>query len=190
MSTPAITVRPSTAADIGQISAIYGWNVLNVTGTFEFDPPSEAEMIRRRDDVLGNGLPWLVAEAQGKVVGYAYANQFRPRPAYRFCVEDSIYLSPEAIGKGIGRQLLGELIVRCEAAGIRQMVAVIGDSENLGSIALHRALGFQPAGILKSSGRKFDRWLDTVLMQRALGRGDLDTPDERTLPTHPLSPRS
>lgn len=183
MSASAVIVRPSTAADVPQIAAIYGWNVLNGTGTFELSPPTQREVARRRDDVLANSLPWLVAEdgGDGRLLGYAYANQFRPRPAYRFCVEDSIYVLPQSAGQGIGKRLLMELVTQCESLGIRQMVAVIGDSDNRGSIALHRSLGFEPAGLLRSSGRKFDRWLDTVLMQRRLGSGDTDAPEERQL---------
>ncbi|MGZ5239907.1 MAG: N-acetyltransferase family protein, partial [Caldimonas sp.] len=117
-------------------------------------------------------LPWLVLESAGRVVGYAYANQFRPRPAYRFCVEDSVYLAPEAVGHGFGRLLLAELLARCEAAGARQVLAVIGDSANAGSIGVHRALGFAPTGTIRSAGWKFDRWLDVVIMQKSLGTGD------------------
>jgi phosphinothricin acetyltransferase len=155
--------------------------VLNGTGTFELDPPDAAEMARRREDVVGKGLPWLVAETPGpagaQVLGYAYANHFRPRPAYRFCVEDSIYVHHEAAGRGLGRLLLAELIARCEAAGARQMLAVIGDSENVGSIGLHQALGFEPAGILRAAGWKHGRWLDVPLMQRALGPGEESAPE-------------
>ena len=150
---------------------IYALAVTQGTGTFELDAPDLAEMARRRDDVLAKGLPWLVAEQDGRVLGYAYANHFRPRPAYRFCVEDSIYLRPDAQGRGIGRVLLAELMARCEAAGARQMLAVIGDSANLGSIGVHRALGFEPLRDCCSAvGWKFGRWLDVVLMQRAAGR--------------------
>ena len=171
MPHPALTIRPSTPADLGAITAIYAEAVLNGTGTFELDPPDTAEMTRRRHDVLSNGLPWLVAERDGQVLGYAYANTFRPRKAYRFCLEDSIYLHPDARGQGLGRLLLTELIGRCEAAGARQMLAVIGDAANAGSIGVHAALGFEHTGVLKASGWKFGRWLDVVLMQRALGAG-------------------
>ena len=171
-----LLIRPSTDADLAAITAIYAHNVLHGTGTFELDPPSQAEMLGRRADVLGKGLPWLVAERGGQVLGYAYANHFRPRPAYRYCLEDSIYLHPEARGQGLGSLLLAELIARCEAAGARQMLAVIGDSQNLGSVGVHRRLGFEHTGLLKSSGWKFGRWLDVVLMQRALGVGDSQTP--------------
>ncbi|MBI5260034.1 MAG: N-acetyltransferase [Burkholderiales bacterium] len=173
---PALLIRPSTTADLPAITAIYAHNVLTGTGTFELEAPDEAEMARRRDDVVGKGLPWLVALAQGRVLGYAYANHFRPRRAYRFCLEDSIYLDQDARGQGVGRLLLTELISRCEVLGARQMLAVIGDSANAGSIGLHAALGFVHTGVLKSSGWKFDRWLDVVLMQRSLGVGDNTAP--------------
>ena len=174
MSSPALLIRPSTAADLPAITAIYGWNVLNGTGTFELDAPDEAEMARRRDDVLSKGLPWLVVERDGVVLGYAYANHFRPRQAYRFCLEDSVYLAAEAKGQGLGRLLLAELMARCEAAGARQMLAVIGDSANLGSIGVHRTLGFEHVGVMKAAGWKFDHWLDVVIMQKALGLGRHD----------------
>jgi phosphinothricin acetyltransferase len=171
-------IRPSTAADVPAIAAVYGWNVLHGTGTFELDAPDEADMARRRDDVLSKGLPWLVAERGGEVLGYAYANHFRPRRAYRFCLEDSIYLAPSAQGQGVGKLLLAELMAQCEARGARQMVAVIGDSSNGGSIGVHRALGFEQTGLVKSAGWKFDRWLDVVMMQRSLGLGDSSAPAE------------
>jgi L-amino acid N-acyltransferase YncA len=167
-----VLIRPSTEADLPAITAIYGHAVVHGTGTFELTPPDETEMANRRRDVLGKGLPWLVAEQGGQVLGYAYANQFRPRPAYRFYLEDSIYLHADARGRGVGTLLLTELLARCEAAGARQIVAVIGDSANAGSIGVHRALGFEHTGVLKSAGWKFDRWLDVVLMQRSLGPGD------------------
>ena len=171
MPLPSLLIRPSTTDDLPAITAIYAQAVLHGTGTFELDPPDPPEMARRRDDVLSKGLPWLVAQAQGQVLGYAYANHFRPRRAYRFCLEDSIYLHPDARGQGVGRVLLAELLGRCEAAGARQMLAVIGDSANAGSIGVHAALGFAHTGVLKASGWKFDRWLDVVLMQRGLGAG-------------------
>jgi L-amino acid N-acyltransferase YncA len=169
-------IRPSTDADLQALAAIYAHHVQHGTGTFETEPPNLAEVTRRRADVLGKGLPWLVAEDGGTVLGYAYANHFRPRLAYRFCLEDSIYLSPGAAGRGIGRLLLAELIARCEALGARQMLAVIGDAANASSIGLHRSLGFEHTGVLKASGWKFGRWLDVVLMQRALGAGDRTPP--------------
>lgn len=176
MTLPALLIRPSTPADLPAITTIYAEAVQHGTGTFELDPPDAAEMARRRDDVLAKGLPWLVAERAGQVLGYAYANHFRPRPAYRFCLEDSIYLHPDARGQGVGKLLLTELLGRCEAAGARQMLAVIGDSANAGSIGVHTALGFTHTGVLKASGWKFGRWLDVVLMQRALGNGDQTPP--------------
>ena len=172
MSSPDLLIRPSTPADLPALTAIYAWNVLNGTGTFETEAPDLTEMTRRRDDVLSKGLPWLVVERAGTVLGYAYANHFRPRKAYRFCLEDSVYLAADAKGQGLGRLLLAELIARCEALGARQMLAVIGDSANLGSVGVHRTLGFEPIGVMKSAGWKFDRWLDVVLMQKALGTGD------------------
>ena len=172
MNRPALLIRPSTPSDLPAITAIYAHAVLHGTGTFELDPPDSAEMARRRDDVLDKGLPWLVAQAGDQVLGYAYANHFRPRKAYRFCLEDSIYLHADARGQGVGRLLLAELVGRCEAAGARQMLAVIGDAANAGSIGVHAALGFEHTGVLKAAGWKFDRWLDVVLMQRALGGGD------------------
>jgi L-amino acid N-acyltransferase YncA len=175
-SRAGLLIRPSRAEDIPAITAIYAWNVLNGTGTFELEAPDEPEIARRRDDVLVKGLPWLVAESAGLLLGYAYANHFRPRRAYRFCVEDSIYLADAARGRGVGRLLLAELLSRCEALGARQMLAVIGDSANAGSIGVHRALGFEHTGVLKAAGWKFDRWLDVVLMQRALGLGDASAP--------------
>lgn len=178
MHSEPTTLRPSTDADLPAITAIYADNVLNGTGTFELDVPDEAEMARRRADVLSKGLPFLVAESGGRVLGYAYANHFRPRRAYRFCLEDSIYLHADARGRGIGRLLLAELMARCEAAGARQMLAVIGDAANAASIGVHRALGFEHTGVLKASGWKFGRWLDVVLMQRALATGATTDPAE------------
>lgn len=177
---PPVLIRPSTAADLPAITAIYAWNVANGTGTFELDPPDEAEMARRRDDVLSKGLPWLVAERGGQVLGYAYANHFRPRSAYRFCLEDSVYLADEAKGQGLGRLLLAELLARCEAAGARQMLAVIGDSANAASLGVHRVLGFEHVGVMKAAGWKFDRWLDVVVMQKSLGQGSSAPVDGET----------
>jgi L-amino acid N-acyltransferase YncA len=176
MTALPLTIRPSEPHDVAAITAIYAWNVANGTGTFELEAPDAAETARRRDDVLAKGLPWLVAESGADVLGYAYANHFRPRPAYRFCLEDSIYLAPAAQGRGIGRGLLAELLTRCEARGARQMLAVIGDADNRASIGLHRALGFAPVGLLGASGWKFERWLDVVIMQRALGAGAATAP--------------
>lgn len=169
-------IRPSQDSDLAAIAAIYGHHVLHGTGTFEIDPPSEEDMRARRADVLGKGLPWLVAEDAGTVVGYAYCNWFKPRPAYRFSAEDSIYMAPGQQGRGLGRALLAELCARAQAAGVRKLIAVIGDSGNGGSIGVHRSVGFQDVGVLKSCGWKFDRWLDVVMMDKALGPGDSTPP--------------
>jgi phosphinothricin acetyltransferase len=177
MTAPALLIRPAAPPDLPAITAVYGWNVRHGTGTFELEEPDLAEMTRRHADVSGKGLPWLVAERAGTVLGYAYANHFRPRRAYRFCLEDSIYLAPEAQGQGVGRLLLAELMAVCEAGGTRQMLAVIGDSANAGSIGVHRALGFDQVGVLRSAGWKFDRWLDVIVMQKSLGQGDATAPD-------------
>lgn len=166
-------IRNSTESDIAAIQAIYSHWVLNGTASFELEPPSIDEMLRRRSDVLAKGLPYLVAEQAQAVVGYAYANWFRPRPAYRFCVENSIYVSPAVQRGGVARLLMAELIARAEQAGARQMIAVIGDSSNAASIGLHSSMGFEPIGIIKATGWKFNGWLDTVLMQRTLGVGSL-----------------
>ena len=157
--------------------AIYADAVATGTGSFETEAPTESELARRRDDVLAKSLPWLVVQTPAGVMGYAYATPFRPRHAYRYSLEDSVYLHRDARGKGLGRLLLAELIVRCTALGARQMLAVIGDSANQGSVALHRSLGFRSAGQFDHVGRKFDRWLDIVLMQRALGPGATVPPD-------------
>ena len=172
-----LIIRPSTDADLPAITAIYAHHVLTGTGTFEVDPPSLEDMRGRRADVLTKGLPWLVASEGDKVIGYAYCNWFKPRPAYRFSAEDSIYLSPDAAGKGIGRTLLAELVAQVQRAGVRKLIAVIGDSANAGSIAVHASAGFQPVGVLKSCGWKFGTWLDVVLMDKALGEADLTAPD-------------
>jgi L-amino acid N-acyltransferase YncA len=172
-----LSLRPSTDADLPAITAIYAHHVLHGTGTFETTPPSESDMAGRRADVLAKGLPYLVAEQDGRVLGFAYCQWFKPRPAYRFSAEDSIYLHPDAAGRGIGRQLLTALAAQAEAAGIRKLIAVIGDSGNAGSIGVHRAVGFTPAGQFKSCGWKFGRWLDIVLMEKALGEGDRTPPE-------------
>jgi L-amino acid N-acyltransferase YncA len=172
-----VTIRPSIDADIAAITTIYAHHVLHGTGTFETEAPSPADMAARRADVLGKGLPYLVAEQQGQVVGFAYCQWFKPRPAYRFSAEDSIYLAADQSGRGIGRQLLGELADRAEQLGVRKLIAVIGDSANAGSIGVHRAVGFEHVGVLKSCGWKFGRWLDVVLMEKSLGTGDTCPPD-------------
>ncbi|CAN7519695.1 GNAT family N-acetyltransferase [Acidovorax sp. LjRoot129] len=171
------TIRPSTDADLPAITAIYRHHVLHGTGTFEIDPPSEADMATRRADVLAKGLPWVVAEKDGRVLGYAYANWFKPRPAYRFSAEDSIYVADDARGLGLGRKLLTELTAAAEAAGVRKLLAVIGDSANAGSIGVHRALGFTDVGVMRSVGWKFGAWRDIVLMEKSLGAGDTTSPE-------------
>jgi L-amino acid N-acyltransferase YncA len=171
-------IRPSRDEDLDAITRIYGHHVLHGTGTFETTPPTLAEMTARRADVLGKGLPWLVAEEDGQVLGFAYGNWFKPRPAYRFSVEDSIYMDPSAHRKGLGRALLAELLAALERAGTRKVMAVIGDSANAGSIGVHKALGFEPVGVVQSCGWKFGRWLDIVLMQKTLGAGDSTPPNE------------
>ena len=174
---PHHLIRPSTPEDVPAMAAIYADAVCTGTGSFETEAPSEAEFARRRDEVLGKGLPWLVLQSDSEVLGYAYATPFRPRQAYRYSLEDSVYLHRHARGKGLGRLLLAELLARCTALGARQMLAVIGDSANQGSVALHRSLGFEAAGQFNQVGRKFERWLDIVLMQRALGPGATVPPD-------------
>ena len=169
-------IRPSQPKDIPAITAIYAHHVLTGTGTFETDPPSESDMSNRRADVLSKGLPYLVAVDGEKVLGFAYCNWFKPRPAFRFSAEDSIYLASDALGKGLGRALLTELMLQAEKAGVRKLIAVIGDSANTGSIGVHRSVGFSNTGILKSCGWKFEKWLDVVLMDKALGLGGSTQP--------------
>ena len=173
-----LLIRDSQDTDLPHIARIYGHHVQHGTGTFETEPPSVQDMSTRRADVLGKGLPWLALEHEGTVQGFAYANWFRPRAAFRYAVEDSIYLAPEAAGKGWGRALLTELLARCERAGMRKAIAVIGDSANAGSIGLHKALGFEHTGTVTACGWKFGRWLDIVLMEKTLGAGDRSAPDE------------
>ena len=177
----SILVRPSSESDLDAITAIYAHAVVHGTASFELDPPDRAEMARRRAAILEGGYPYLVAERDGVILGYAYAGAYRTRPAYRSTVEDSIYVAPAAQGQGIGRALLSALIEECEARDFRLMVAVIGDEESHGSIGLHRSLGFEPVGILKGIGYKHGRWLSTVLMQRFLGRG-MSEPPTRPIP--------
>ncbi len=163
---------------MADIQSIYAHHVLHGLATFEEVPPSVAEMAERRATVLAAGLPYLAAEVDGRVVGYSYATAFRPRPAYRYTVEDSVYVRDGMAGRGIGVALLGELVRRCETGPWRQMVAVIGDSANAASISLHRRLGFRPAGTLAAVGFKLGRWVDTVQMQRPLGPGS-NAPPQR-----------
>lgn len=177
-----LIIREALASDIAAVTAIYRPAVLAGTATFEIDPPDETEMRARFHAITDAGHPYLVAEQAGAVLGYAYASSFRSRPAYRFTVEDSIYLAAPAQRRGVGRMLLYELVRRCEAQGFRQMVAVIGDSANTGSIALHSALGFAMCGTLPATGFKLGRWVDTVLMQRSLGDGAGTTPTPVPLP--------
>ena len=178
--TPApspILIRPGAAADAPVLAAVYAGHVLDGVATFETEPPGAGEMARRLADVTAGGWPWLVAECSGVVRGYAYAAPFRDRPAWRWCLEDSVYLAPDVCGLGLGRLLLAELLARCEERGARQMLAVIGDSGNAASIGLHRALGFAPVGLLRDCGWKHGRWIDVVLMQRPLGRASGAPPD-------------
>ncbi|WP_018183041.1 GNAT family N-acetyltransferase [Kaistia granuli] len=166
-----LRIRPATREDIAAITAIYQHAVRHGTASFELDPPPEAEMERRFEALVTGGHPYLVAARGDRVLGYAYAGPYRPRAAYRSTVEDSIYLAPEAQGQGIGGRLLSELIEAATTAGFRQMIGVIGDSGNAASIRLHEALGFHRVGVFEKVGWKHGRWLDCVLMQRALGAG-------------------
>jgi len=170
-------IRAAEDADNEALAAIYGHHVLHGLGTFEEIPPSAEEMGRRRAAVQAAGLPYLLAEDAGQILGFAYAGPFRLRAAYRYTVEDSVYIAPDAIGRGVGRAVLSAVLGACEAAGIRQVVAVIGDSGNAASIGLHRSLGFEPAGVGRSFGFKHDRWVDIVWMQKALNGGDTRAPD-------------
>ena len=171
-------IRPSTDADIPAITAIYGHHVLHGTGTFETTPPTEQDMAARRADVLSKGLPYLVAEDAGDVLGFAYCNWFKPRPAYRYSAEDSIYLAPSTLGRGLGKLLLVELMAQAERCGVRKLIAVIGDSANLGSVGVHKACGFQHVGLLADCGWKFNRWLDVVMMDRTIGSGSTQAPSD------------
>jgi len=174
-----IVVRDATEADMATVQAIYAHHVSHGLATFEITPPSTPEMLSRRATVLRLGLPYLIAEIDNRIVGYAYASSYRSRPAYQHTIEDSIYIADGFGGQGIGTALLGALIARCETGPWRQMLAVIGNSGNSGSIALHRRLGFQTMGTMKSVGFKLGQWVDTVMMQRALGAGDTALPDTR-----------
>lgn len=169
-------LRDATSHDVAAIQAIYAHHVRNGLSSFETEPPHYNEMRQRFSSVVEAGFPYLVAVESDEVLGYAYANYFRTRPAYRHTVEDSIYLRNDAIGKGLGTFLLNALIERCAAAGLRQMLAVIGDSDNGPSIGVHRCCGFEHVGTMRSIGRKFDRWVDVVVMQRALGDGAATAP--------------
>ncbi|WP_027995671.1 GNAT family N-acetyltransferase [Simplicispira psychrophila] len=170
-------IRTSQQGDLPAITHIYAHHVQQGTGSFEIDAPSCADMAARRAEVLARGLPWLVAEQDGQVLGFAYANWFKPRPAFRFSAEDSVYVAASACGQGMGRALLAQLLVQAEQAEVRKMLAVIGDSANASSIALHRALGFGEIGVLRSVGWKFGAWRDIVLMEKSLGAGDHTSPE-------------
>jgi phosphinothricin acetyltransferase len=173
-----LSIRPATPADIPAITRLYADEVVAGTATFELEPPSEAEMASRMHGVLGAGFPYLAAELDGAFAGYAYAGAYRVRPAYRFTVENSVYVAPGFQRRGAGRALLDALIAACAERGYRQMMAVIGDSPNQGaSVALHAAAGFTVAGRLENVGFKHGRWLDTLLMQRSLGAGPDLPPD-------------
>lgn len=169
-------IRPATLDDSAAIAAIYDAAVRTGTASFELEPPGTEEMSRRMEAILAGGYPFLALEEEGRLLGFAYATAFRPRIAYRNTVENSIYVDETAQGRGIGRALLEALITACEERDFRQMVAVIGDSGNAGSIALHRGCGFAPIGILPATGFKLGRWIDTVLMQRSLGPGATELP--------------
>lgn len=174
--TIVVIVRDAQPADMAAVQAIYATHVLHGLATFEEIPPDLAEMNARREAVLAAGLPYLVAQVEDRVVGYSYATAYRARAAFRYTLEDSVYVADGLVGRGVGHALLQELLARCASGGWRQMLAVIGDSDNSRSIALHRRFGFEHAGTQCSVGFKFGRWVDTVQMQRALGEGD------RTLP--------
>ena len=170
-------IRDATEADVPEIHSIYAYHVLTGTGTFEEEPPPVEEIMLRYRRIVDHGWRWLVAADDTGVLGYGYYSQFRERSAYRYCVEDSIYVRENVRGQGVGKALVRALIDICTEAGIRQMIAVIGDSENVGSIGVHASLGFQKVGTLHATGIKFGRWLDSVYMQRALGAGDTALPD-------------
>jgi phosphinothricin acetyltransferase len=177
VATASALVRDASETDMDAVQAIYAHHVRFGSASFEEVPPDAAEMHARRAGVLALGLPYLVAEAGGRLVGYCYASRYRPRPAYRYAIEDSVYVADGFGGQGIGSALLGALIARCEAGPWRQMLAVIGDRANLGSIGLHRRFGFRAVGTFASIGYKHGRWLDSVLMQRAIGEGDATQPE-------------
>lgn len=188
---PSYPIRDAALSDIPAVTAIYRHAVLHGTASFELNPPDEAEMTQRMQAVLSPGYPYIVAETDdGTIAGYAYANAFRTRPAYRWTVENSVYIDPAMQGRGIGKALMVELLDRTEKAGFRQVIAVIGGSSHKASIRLHESLGFEMIGIFKGSGFKFGRWLDTVLMQKALNGGDMTLPDENAFPGTLYSPKS
>ncbi|MEQ1868135.1 MAG: N-acetyltransferase family protein [Micropepsaceae bacterium] len=172
----SVDVRDATAADVPSLQAIYAHHVLHGFGTFDEVPPDVAAMEAKWRGVAASGLAWLVAEEASEVVGFAYASIFRPRPGYRYSVEDSVYVRDDRRGRGIGAKLLDRLIERCELAGVRQVIAVIGDSQNASSISLHRKAGFEQSGGIKGVGFKLGRWVDIVIMQRSLNGGDTTLP--------------
>jgi L-amino acid N-acyltransferase YncA len=176
-----IAIRSASSTDLASIQDIYAHHVTHGSASFELTPPSLAEMQARFEAITGAGFPYLVAELEGAVVGYAYANAYRARPAYRFSVEDSIYVRTGIVGKGIGKALLSALIDQCTKKGFRLMVAVIGDSQNAASISLHARSGFRLAGVLPAVGFKHGRWVDSVMMTRPLGEGDRTPPNELRL---------
>lgn len=173
---PNPIIRPCDEHDVEAVTEIYRHHVLHSPATFEIEPPGCDEMARRRREIVGTGFPYLVATRGREIVGYAYAGPYRPRPAYRSTVENSVYIRPGCERQGVGRILLRALLSECESRGFRQVVAVIGDSANLASIGLHEQHGFRMVGTLQSVGFKFGRWLDSVLMQRDLGAGDREPP--------------
>lgn len=184
----SVVVRDATAADMAAVQAIYAFYVTRSAASFEEEPPTVEELLRRRAALLERGLPYLVAEEDGEVLGYCYAGPFRQRSAYRYTVENSIYVAPFVVRRGIGRVLLAALIERCAALGYRQMIAVIGDSANQGSIGLHRSLGFRQEGVLRGVGLKFGRWVDVVIMHRTLNGDDRPLPDGQAAPPLPPTP--
>ncbi|WP_244617132.1 GNAT family N-acetyltransferase [Pleomorphomonas diazotrophica] len=173
-----LTIRPARPADLPAIASIYQESVRTGTASWELEPPTEAEMLRRFEAIIGGGYPYLIAEMGGALAGYSYASAYRPRLAYRYTVENSIYVDPARQGQGIGKRLLQALIDDCARRGFRQMIAIIGDSDNIGSRKLHAALGFTLVGVAPALGYKFDRWLDQVVMQRSLGDGEHSVPGE------------
>jgi len=177
-----VKIRAAAAGDAATLAAIYGHHVAHGFGTFETDPPSAEDMAARVAAVRALGLPYLVAEIDGDVAGFAYGAPFRPRASYRYTVEDSVYIGPDRLGQGIGRALLGGVIEACEALGLRQMVAMIGDSGNDRSIGLHRSMGFEPVGVFRAIGFKHGRWVDVAMMQRALNVGADSPPEGPGLP--------
>jgi phosphinothricin acetyltransferase len=179
MKADDLLVRPAGVGDMPAVSALYAHHVRNGLATFELEPPDAMEMERRWSAIRMIGWPYLVAERGGEIVGYAYAARYRTRPAYRYAAEDSVYVRHDLGGQGIGAALMPALIEACAAAGIRQLIAVIGDSANVGSVRLHEKFGFARIGVLPAVGWKFERWVDSVLMQRAIGAGQREKPDRR-----------